>query len=89
MSPQRFGAARKKKARRVFVIGEDQDQRAGVGEIRLADAADDVEEFSDATDPAAYPVEATSLSLNDSSDGALIDRLNHQILGSELLSELT
>lgn len=71
------------------MIGEDQDQRAGVGEIRLADAADDVEEFSDATDPAAYPVEATSLSLNDSSDGALIDRLNHQILGSELLSELT
>ena len=67
MTAQRFGAARKKKAQRAFVIGKEEDQRAGVGEIRLADAADDFEEFPDATDPAAYPVETTTRSLPEPS----------------------
>ena len=91
MTPQRFGAARKKKATRVFVIGQDEDQRAGGGEIRLAEA-DDFEEFPDATDPAVYPVATTTLSLPEpggESGGALIERLDRQIKGSELLSELT
>ena len=70
MSPQRFGAARKKNDQRVFVIGEDEDQRAGVGEIRLADAPDDFEQFPKATDSAADPVESPTLSLPASSDAS-------------------